>query len=238
MKALVFGGSSGFGRGCVDVLLADGWEVCVAARTSPTTPPERCAWVKTDVTRQEDVAAERFPHDVDLVVYSAGIALDLRTIADGVASDWASVFAVNTLGLLGAIKATWPALLRTRGMFIHIGSIAATSNYAGAADYCASKAAASSIMRTLRLEALGTGVRTASIEPGLGNTDFQKRRYAGDEARARKHYSGVRQLDPIDVGRTVLWLVKQPPHVNIDEVVIKPLDQARHGLVYKSLEKS
>jgi 3-hydroxy acid dehydrogenase/malonic semialdehyde reductase len=235
VKALVVGGSSGFGRGVVEALLLDAWEVHVASRTRVELAG--CTWVHTDVTKPEDMLPGRFPYELDLVVYSAGRAIDLRPIAEGVPRDWESVFAVNTLGLLAAIKATWQALTRTRGMFVHVGSIAATSNYAGGADYCASKAASSSIMRTLRVEALGTGVRTVSVEPGLGDTNFQKRRYSGDESRARKHYDGVRQLDPTDLGRTILWLTRQPPHVNFDEIVVKPLDQARHGLVHKSVSK-
>jgi NADP-dependent 3-hydroxy acid dehydrogenase YdfG len=232
-KALIIGGSSGYGLGIAEALAAAGWQTTIAARTTPRSAVHQHEFRTCDVTRPADLDPARWP-ELDLVVYSAGKAIDLRHISHGNPVDWQDVFAVNTLGLLAAIRGTWEQLLQSRGMFIHIGSIAWNFNYAGGADYCAAKAASSSIMRTLRLEALGSGVRTVSVEPGLGNTDFQQKRYAGDMERASKHFDGVRQLDPADLGALAVWLTEQPAHVNLDEVTIKPLDQARHGLVHRS----
>ena len=234
MNVVVVGGSSGYGRGIALALLAEGHEVVILSRSNPGIAGVR--WVNCDVKDAPWVLSsfEQLPVELGLVVYSAGKAIGKNDIVAGKPEDWADVFGVNTLGLLHVLKRSHSRLARTGGMFVHIGSIANNINYEGAADYCAAKAAASSIMRTYRREALGSGVRSVSIEPGLGNTNFQLKRYDGDEARARTHFEGVRQLEPSDLGDLVVWLTKQPAHVNFDEIVVKPLDQVTHGLTVRN----
>ena len=85
-------------------------------------------------------------------------------------------------------------------------------------------------MRTIRKEWLGTGIRTITIEPGLGDTEFQKRRYNGDNDLASKHTEGVRLITPEDMGNIVIYALSLPEHLSMDEIVIKPLDQASHGI--------
>lgn len=235
-SAVIVGASSGYGLGIARVLLNRGWSVtCLARRTCPDA---RARSLPCDVTHPGAVTdAVAAVGRVDLAVYSAGIAVGLSNVEQGSSSAWARVFSVNVMGLMATLRATLPRLRETKGTFVHIGSIASELNYAGGADYCASKAAARSVMRTVRREVLGSGVRTVSVEPGLGATDFQLNRYNGDAELAARHHDGVRQLDPQDLGDLVAWITEQPAHVNLDEVVIKPLDQATHGLVHRSLAK-
>lgn len=230
-KALVIGASSGYGAGIAQALLNAGYTVIHAARRYNGSDPQH---LHVDVTDAASVAqlfdnVGQLLGSLDLVVYSAGIARGIRTVEESVVACYQSVFATNTLGLYAAATHAIPLLKQRRGHFIHIGSIAHALAYDGAADYCASKAAASTIMRTLRAELLGTGVHTTSIEPGLGDTNFQLARYDGDEAAAAKHYAGIQQLTSKDLGETVLWVASRPHHVNIDELTIKPLDQLTHG---------
>jgi len=226
---LVIGGSSGYGKGCVDVLRAGGYSVLAASRSSDeATLDVRDDWNFTALLKV--LGPEK---DFGAVIYSAGIALGLEPIQTGDDEHWTDVFETNTLGLLRAVRAFTPAL--AGGVFIHIGSIANNLGYVGGADYCASKAAASSIMRSLRLELLGHNIRTCSIEPGLGNTNFQFARFPNDPTRAAKINEGLRVIQPEDMGRLVQFIIESPPHLNFDEIVIKPLDQATHGKTIRDL---
>ena len=225
--ALVIGGSSGYGKGVVDALGADDWTVHAASRTSEPPCDVRNGWYFDELARDLE--------PMDAVVYSAGIAKGLNTIHDGDGEDWDDVFQTNVIGLLRTLR-TFQDKVNRGGIFIHIGSIANNLAYVGGSDYCASKAAASSIMRTLRLELLGKEIRTCSIEPGLGNTQFQLRRFNYDEERAEKVNAGLRVLQPEDMGRLVKFVIDSPPHINFDEIVVKPLDQASHGKTIRELK--
>lgn len=232
-NVIVIGASSGYGLGIAEKLQQDGYKILTGSRT-----PSRAGYfVSVDVTEQSDIdvfaadAVEYFSGRVDAVIYSAGIAIDKKMLHTGRAINWERVFKVNTLGLMRIAKAFLPHLMNTKGHLIHIGSIASFTNYPGGADYCASKAASTSIMKTLRLELLGTGIKTCSIEPGLGDTNFQYNRYNGDKEKAEMHYAGIKQLEPADLGNAVSWVLQQPPHVNIDEIIIKPIEQANHGIL-------
>ena len=226
-RALVIGGSSGYGKGVVDALAGAGWIVHGLSRS--TTPPldVRNGWYF-------DGVAKEYADGLDALVYSAGIAKGLRVIRDGDGEDWQDVFQTNTLGLLRALRAFQDKLV-PGGIFIHIGSIANNLAYVGGADYCASKAAASSIMRTFRLEVLAREIRSCSIEPGLGNTNFQFARFPADAARAKAINAGLRVIQPEDMGRLVLFVIESPPHLNFDEIVVKPLDQATHGKTIRNI---
>lgn len=220
--AIVFGGSSGFGRGIVDALNSDssgGWYAYSASRTNGY-----------DVRSSNDIREIlEAASSVDAVIYSAGLAIGKNHVEIGSKEAWQEVFDVNVLGLLDVARQSIPYLRQTEGHLISIGSIAYEIAYAGGADYCASKAAQRRVMETLRLELLGSGIRQTAIEPGLGDTEFQARRYDGNMALAAAHYGDIRQLTGDDMGRTVRWILDQPRHVNIDSLTIKPLDQAHHG---------
>jgi NADP-dependent 3-hydroxy acid dehydrogenase YdfG len=80
------------------------------------------------------------------------------------------------------------------------------------------------------LELCGTGVRVSTVDPGFAETEFSLVRFKGDAARAKKVYEGIHALTADDVAESILWVASRPAHVCIDEMVIKPTDQAQ---VYK-----
>ena len=98
--------------------------------------------------------------------------------------------------------------------------------YEGGAAYCAAKAGELQITRALRLELCGTGVRVSTVDPGFAETEFSLVRFKGDATRAKKVYEGMIPLSGEDIAETLLWVASRPPHVCIDELVIKPTDQA------------
>lgn len=231
---VIIGASSGYGRGIASVLSkVEGYDVLTGSRTHPLLD---ISHMHVDVSDEKSIfdfqlnAIKHF-RKIDAVIYSAGIAIDKQPLEKGNTANWDRVFQVNTLGMMQMAAGFIPALKQSKGHFIYIGSIASFTHYVGGSDYCASKAASTSILRTLRYELLGTGIRTVSIEPGLGDTNFQRNRYNGDMEKAKSHYGNIKQLQPEDIGNIVQYILSLPPHVNVDEIVIKPIGQANHGVL-------
>jgi NADP-dependent 3-hydroxy acid dehydrogenase YdfG len=138
------------------------------------------------------------------------------------------------LGLLRVTRACLPLLTAHPGStIINVGSIAGRVAYEGGAAYCAAKAGELQITKALRLELCGTGVRVCTVDPGFAETEFSLVRFKGDEARARKVYEGMTPLSADDVAETLVWVSSRPPHVCIDELVIKPTDQAAIHKVHR-----
>ena len=170
-----------------------------------------------------------------MLINNAGGAEGLDTIAEGKDQDWETMMQTNVLGVLRVTRAALPLLVNNPGSsIINIGSLAARVAYEGGAAYCAAKAGELQITRALRLELNGTGLRVSSIDPGLAETEFSLVRFKGDTARAAKVYEGMVPLTAEDIAETLVWIASRPPHVNIDEVLIKPTDQAAIHKVYSA----
>jgi NADP-dependent 3-hydroxy acid dehydrogenase YdfG len=119
------------------------------------------------------------------------------------------------------------------GIIINLGSVAGREAYEGGAAYCAAKAGVLQITRALRLELCGTGLRVATVDPGLAETEFSLVRFKGDAARAARVYEGVQPLTAEDVAEAIVWVASRPPHVCVDEMVIKCTDQAAVHKVHR-----
>ena len=131
-------------------------------------------------------------------------------------------------------RAALPLLARDAGSsIINLGSLAGRTAYAGGAAYCAAKAGELAITRALRQELLGTGIRVGTVDPGLAETEFSLVRFKGDAAKARAVYSGMHPLVARDIAEILVWVASRPPHVNIDEILVKPTDQAEMGKVFR-----
>ena len=142
----------------------------------------------------------------------------------------------NVLGVLRVTRAALPLLPHDAGAsIINIGSIAGHAAYEGAAAYCAAKAGELQITRALRLELNGTGIRVGTVDPGLAETDFSLVRFKGDAARAEKIYAGMNPLMAEDIAEILVWVASRPPHVNIDEMLVKPVDQAAMHKIYRRM---
>ena len=103
--------------------------------------------------------------------------------------------------------------------------------------YCASKHAVRALNEGLRLDLLGTGVRVATVDPGMVmDTEFSLVRFHGDADRAAAVYRGVTPLTAADVADVIVYVASRPPHVNIAETVILPTDQASATNVYRRSE--
>jgi NADP-dependent 3-hydroxy acid dehydrogenase YdfG len=131
-----------------------------------------------------------------------------------------------------------PLMLNNPGSAIlNIGSIAGRVAYEGGSAYCAAKAGVLQITKALRLELCGSGVRVCTVDPGFAETEFSLVRFKGDHTRAKKVYEGLEPLTAEDVADTLVWVASRPPHVCIDELVIKPTDQAAIHKVHRRTAK-
>jgi NADP-dependent 3-hydroxy acid dehydrogenase YdfG len=239
--AVVTGASSGIGAATGRALAAAGFEVVLGARrlhliealAAELGPGARAH--PLDVTDQSSV--DDFCTHIDgcrLLVNNAGGALGLEPIAEADPAKWQTMYDTNVLGTLRMTQALLPMLVASGdGHIITIGSVAAFEPYAGGAGYNAAKHGSRAVMDVLRLELVGLPVRVSEVDPGLVETEFSLVRFEGDKDRAAAVYRGLTPLTATDVAEVVAFVATRPSHVDIDQVVIRPRDQARVWLVHR-----
>jgi NADP-dependent 3-hydroxy acid dehydrogenase YdfG len=237
--AVVTGASSGIGAATARTLAGDGYRVVLGARRLDRL--ERLAEeiggeaIALDVTDPASVEAfvTRIPA-CDVLVNNAGGALGLEALGEADEELWRTMYEANVLGTMRMTRALLPRLIASGdGHVVAVTSIAAFEVYRGGAGYTAAKHAQKAVVRTLRLELLGEPVSVTEIAPGMVETEFSVVRFEGDEEAAAKVYSGMEPLRAEDVAESIRWAVAQPAHVNVDEIVIRPRDQATATEVHR-----
>lgn len=229
---MVTGASSGIGAATARTLAQQGFHVVAVARRA-----ERIAAladeiggtaVVADVTDADAVAALAAGlARVDVLVNNAGGAKGLAPVADAELDDWRWMFEVNVVGTLRLTRALLPKLIESGdGLIVTITSIAALQTYDLGAGYAAAKHAQGAMHRTLRGELLGKPVRLTEIAPGMVETEFSLVRFGGDQDRADAVYTGVTPLTADDVAEVIGFVASRPAHVNLDQIVLLPRDQA------------
>jgi NADP-dependent 3-hydroxy acid dehydrogenase YdfG len=238
--AVVTGASSGIGAATAQALAGDGFQLWLGARRldrlREVAEPLGATALALDVTDAQSVAAfvQQLPPVLHLLVNNAGGALGLDRIEEAGDDSWRTMWETNVLGTLRMTRALLPALRESgNGHIVNIGSIAGFETYAGGAGYTGAKHAERALTRTLRLELLGQPVRVTEIAPGLVETEFSLVRFGGDAERADAVYRGLQPLVAADVADCVLWAATRPSHVNIDEIVVRPRDQATATAVFR-----
>ncbi len=243
---LITGASSGFGAATALAFAREGANLLLGARRvdrlEQVAAEARQAGAPAAHVHALDVAStpsvENFTawtrgltSQLDVLVNNAGGAKGADKVADAKDEDWEFMMQTNVLGVLRVTRAALPLMTDNPGStIINIGSIAGRTAYEGGSAYCAAKAGELQITRALRLELCGTGVRVATVDPGFAETEFALVRFKGDTVRAKKVYEGMFPLTAEDVAEAILWVASRPAHVCIDEMVLKPTDQAQ---VYK-----
>ncbi len=237
--ALVTGASSGIGEAAARGLAGSGFRVIAAARRLERLE-ELAAEIggearRLDVTDPDGVAElaggiER----LDLLVNNAGGALGVDAIENADDERWRVMWETNVLGVMRMTRALLPAL-RAAGAahVINVGSVSGFEVYPGGAGYTSVKHAARAVTQTLRIELLGEPIRITEINPGLVETEFALVRFDGDRGRAAATYQGMTPLTGADVADCIVWAATRPAHVNIDEIVVRPLDQASVAHVHR-----
>ncbi len=244
---LITGASSGIGTACAKIFAGAGAKLILAARrlerlqqladTLSKDFSTEIHLLQLDVRDRNAVesAIATLPSawsDIDILINNAGLSRGLDKLHEGSFQDWEDMIDTNVKGLLYVSRYVVPGMVsRDRGHVVNLGSIAGHQTYPGGNVYCASKAAVKAISEGLKQDLLGTQVRVTSVDPGMVETEFSEVRFHGNTERANKVYQGVTPLTADDVADVIFFCVTRSPHVNINEVVLMPVDQASATLV-------
>lgn len=233
--AVVTGASAGIGAATAKTLAALGFHVvCVARRgdrIQALADEIGGTAIVADVTAQDSVDALAGQLDrVNVLVNNAGGARGLEPVVDADVEHWRWMWETNVLGTLRVTRALLPKLIDSGdGLIVTVTSIAAFETYDGGSGYTAAKHAQGALHRTLRGELLGKPVRLTEIAPGAVQTEFALVRFDGDQERADNVYKGITPLVAEDIAEVIGFVASRPPHVDLDQIVIRPRDQAPHG---------
>ena len=243
--AVISGASSGIGYATALALARAGARVAMGARRverlqaiAAELPGDGHFTGPLDVTDRAScdafvgAAAEQLA-SLDILVNNAGMALGRDPIAEGRDEDDELMFETNVMGVVRMTRLVLPHMRDGRGHVVNLGSWAGREAYPQGGMYVASKYAVRSLTYVLRKE-LVARIRVTTVDPGMvGDTEFSDVRFRGDEERKRAVYEGVEYLTPDDVADAILWAVSRPPHVDIEEIVLKPLQQATQDMIVR-----
>ena len=220
---LITGASSGIGEATARHAAAAGYRLVLAARRDELLRAlahelggsARALAVRCDVTDWQDqqdlarVALAAYGR-IDVVFANAGFGAP-RGFTASDPEHWRSMVLTNVLGPALTIRATAQGLREARGHLLVTGSVAGRRALRGSL-YSATKWAVTGMAEAARLEFNGTGVRVTLIEPGMVDTPFFETRPTG-------------ALEPDDVARAVMYALSQPPHVDVNEILVRPTAQ-------------
>lgn len=257
--ALVTGATSGIGRETAKLLYLAGWSVLAVGRRSeklhqlkaemndpkvnvPSEPKLSSQFLvsELDVSKTDEIQKFVEQHqeilkNLWILVNNAGLAKGTETVQKAKSEDWNAMISTNITGLFEMTRSCVNFMTQNRGStIVNLGSVAGRWVYPGGAVYCATKFAVRAFSEGLRMDLAGTGVRVCNLEPGMAETEFSEVRF-NDKAKAKQVYQGMQPLTANDLAKTILWLVEQPLHVNVQELVVFPTDQAAVGQVHRRL---
>ncbi|MHA6193519.1 SDR family oxidoreductase [Pseudomonas wadenswilerensis] len=243
MQPTVFitGATSGFGEACARRFAAAGWSLIISGRRRErlqALADELAAQTEVlplvldvrDRAAMEAAIAALPPRFASLraLVNNAGLALGTDPAQDCDLDHWETMVDTNIKGLLYATRLLLPRLIAhgAGAGIVNLGSIAGNWPYPGSHVYGASKAFVRQFSLNLRCDLQGTGVRVTNLEPGLCESEFSLVRFAGDRTRYDAIYEGANAIQPADIAETILWILQQPAHLNINSLELMPVSQA------------
>jgi NADP-dependent 3-hydroxy acid dehydrogenase YdfG len=236
--AIVTGASSGIGAATIEALRREGAQVAGGAR--------RVDRIDADVALELDVrdaaSCERFVADavealggLDILFNGAGLALGRDPVWESTEEDERAVIETDVQGLMRMTRLCLPHV-RDYGHVVNMGSVAGRQAYPNGSSYVTAKFAVRGYTYALREDLLGRPVRITTVDAGLVDTEFSTVRFRGDKEAADAVYRDLPlggACTPEDVAECVLFAVTRPPHVNIDEIVVKALTQSSGGRIYR-----
>lgn len=238
----ITGATSGFGEACAVKFAQAGYGLILNGRRT-----ERLAALKESLEEEYGVSCHLLPFDVqdrkavfaavqclpeewkaiDVLINNAGLALGRAAFDEADLDDWETMIDTNLKGLLYVSKAVLPLMIaRKSGHVINLGSVAAKDTYDKGNVYCATKAAVETVSKAMRIELLPHRIKVTAIHPGAAETEFALVRFKGDEATAKKTYTGLEPLTAGDVADIIFYCATLPPNVCINDLVVTCVQQA------------
>jgi NADP-dependent 3-hydroxy acid dehydrogenase YdfG len=221
---VITGASSGIGQATARHAAAAGYRLVLAARSEDKLTalaqelggPERAMAVRCDVTEwpDQEALARRALEEygrIDIAFANAGFGAK-RGFLEESPEQWRAMVLTNVYGAALTVRATMPAVKESRGHLLLTGSVAGRRAIPGSLYSC-TKWAITAMGEAVRAELDGTGVRVTVVEPGMVDTPFFEDRPSN-------------ALEPDDIARAVMFAVGQPPHVDVNEMLIRPTAQS------------
>jgi 3-hydroxy acid dehydrogenase/malonic semialdehyde reductase len=243
--AIVTGASSGIGASTAHALAAAGARLALGARRVERLeelvkelPGDGHEIAPLDVTDAESCKefvsrmSSRFSR-LDILVNNAGLALGRTSVEEGSDDDDRRMFETNVLGLVRMTRLVLPHMEDGRGHIVNLGSWAGREAYPQGGMYVGSKTAVLALTQVMRKELVGR-IKVSTVDPGMvGDTEFSDIRFGGDQERKAAVYKGVDYLTPADVADCILFALTRPEYMVVDEMVIKPLQQASQDTILR-----
>ncbi|GAB6120767.1 SDR family NAD(P)-dependent oxidoreductase [Dysgonomonas termitidis] len=248
--ALITGATSGLGRAIALRLAKEGYDVIITGRRKDRLEElEREIEIKYEskvyslcfdvrVYKEVEKAITDLPEEwkaIDILVNNAGLAVGLDPIQQGVIDDWERMIDTNIKGLLYVTRVVSPGMVaRKSGHIVNLGSIAGKGVYPNGAVYCATKHAVDALSQGMRMDMLPYNIRVTQVCPGAVNTEFSLVRFKGNQDRADLVYDGYDALTAENIADAVFYAVSQPPHVDIQDILVMPTAQANGSMFHKN----
>jgi len=232
---VVTGASSGIGASTVRKLREAGARVVGGARRVGRIDADVA--LELDVTEPQSCAAFVASAvaelgGVDILFNNAGLALGRYPFWESNEEDEATVLHTNVDGVMRMTRLCLPHI-RDGGHILFMGSVAGRQAYPNAASYVAAKFGLRGFVYALREDLLGRPIRVTTVDAGLVESEFSIVRFKGDAEKAKAVYEGVDPITPDEVADCVMFALTRPLHVNVDEIVIKALQQSSGGRVVR-----
>ncbi len=247
--AFITGATSGIGLATAKALAAQKYDLVLAARNQ-----EKLSEIQSTIEKETGVQVTVCPLDVrdnaaiqtvvsetlakfgapTVLVNDAGLARGLEPYGETVEEDIMQMIDTNIKGLFLVTRAFLPAMLKENsGHIVNLGSTAGLYAYAGAAVYCATKAAVKTFSDGVRIDVIDSDIKVTTIQPGIVETPFSEVRFHGDTKRAAAVYEGIDALQAEDIANIIAFAVSQPKRVQISDIVIMANQQATGFMVSK-----
>ncbi len=236
---LITGAAGGLGRAIVSELVGSGHRVVLVDRDAAALSAQaeeigaNAFPLQLDITdsgkvdRLLELVPDAFK-PIDILINNAGHDIGGRTRFDeGSPDDWANIIQTNLIGLMRVTRAIVPDMVkRNAGHIVNVSSINAVRIIPDMTAYSTSKAGVHMFTETLRGELAETAIRVTELQPGLTKTNIIVTRYRGDKDKEKAYFDQFKMaLEPADVARAVAFAISQPPHVQIAEIMILPVNR-------------
>ena len=238
-RALITGASSGIGKATALTLGKEGAELFLIARRlekleevaseiKSSYPQTKIHLISADINdpKISEIIKKETNERVDILINNAGLALGKDKVETAAFSDFEQMINTNITANFKLVHLVVPWMLKNGGGdIINLCSVAGHYTYQGGAVYCATKHAVKAFTRALREETCGKNLRVMQISPGMVDTEFSTVRFKGDKTTADSVYAKMTPLEADDIARMMRFMLEQPRHVVIDEIITMPTDQ-------------
>ena len=249
---LITGATSGIGKATAEAFARNGDNLVLCARRIDILETLKADWEAAYHVRvfvyeldvSDRVAVEtvigRICAEVgriDILVNNAGLAQGLDAYQDSSTDDIERMLDTNVKGMMYVTRNVLPSMVRANfGHVINLGSTAGIYAYAGAAVYCATKAAVKTFSDGIRIDTIASNVKVTTVQPGIVSTPFSEVRFHGDKGRADAVYADIDALQAEDIADIILFVANRPKHVQISDITVMAAQQATGFMIAKGVD--